>query len=678
MRFLRVMRRVAAAFTLAAAATVFGMPSPAAAAPGGVLIVAPHPDDDLLYGAGIAAAALSAGRTVTVVFITNGDLNGVPTGVVRQEQAVVAQTTYIGTSEPDLIFLGYPDGSLPALHDLYTNPTDAFTAPIGTSETYATWGLGGTDFHTYWFGAPAPYNGEAVLQDLMAILAQARPADIYTVSEFDQHQDHATTYRWVKAALERRMFVDPTYRATLHKTIVWSVDPGVWPAPPDPAADHVEIPGLSGTGLAWGARESVRVPLAMQATSLASNPKFLAIQEHGGWSYLNYFVHRDEVFWVDTVSANLASAAAVTASSERAANAQEAVKAVDGAAAGAPVSPTREWVTNRGKAGSWLRLVWPSPVVIKRIVLYDRPNTTDQIRAATIAFSDGSTLPTGQLDNKGAPRSLSFADKTVTSLQLTVDAVKPGTQNIGLAEIEVYGHDSHPNDPPLARAGPAQTVPSGAAVQLDGSKSCDVNGDVLGYWWTQTGGPAVSLSDRAAASPGFDAPVGPVSLTFSLVVDDGSLPSGPDTVTVTVSAPGEFNLAGMASVDASSEYTYYGQLAIKAVDGVVDGYPGDLSREWATVGGKAGSWLSLTWTNPVTINRVVLYDRPNATDQIVAATLRFSDATELPTGSLDNAGAPVTVSFADKTVTGIVLFVDAVSAGTQNVGLAEIEVFGHE
>jgi len=42
---------------------------------------------------------------------------------------------------------------------------------------------------------------------------------------------------------------------------------------------------------------------------------------------------------------------------------------------------------------------------------------------------------------------------------------------------------------------------------------------------------------------------------------------------------------------------------------------------------------------------VVLYDRPNATDQITGGTLTFSDGSSVAVGSLANDGSPVTVAF---------------------------------
>ena len=101
------------------------------------------------------------------------------------------------------------------------------------------------------------------------------------------------------------------------------------------------------------------------------------------------------------------------------------------------------------------------------------------------------------------------------------------------------------NTPPTADAGPDRTVGSGAAVTLDGSGS-DANdaGQSLGYAWSQSSGPAVTLSGAATATPGFTAPVlvagaADAVLVFSLVVNDGSDPSPADTVAITVTAPGD-------------------------------------------------------------------------------------------------------------------------------------------
>ncbi|WP_172299271.1 PKD domain-containing protein [Pseudoruegeria sp. HB172150] len=98
------------------------------------------------------------------------------------------------------------------------------------------------------------------------------------------------------------------------------------------------------------------------------------------------------------------------------------------------------------------------------------------------------------------------------------------------------------NAAPTADAGPDQTVASAATVSLDGSGSSDGDSDPLTYAWTQTSGTTVTLDDPSAASPGFTAPTlatngSDEDLVFQLIVNDGTVDSAADTVTITVEAP---------------------------------------------------------------------------------------------------------------------------------------------
>jgi hypothetical protein len=130
-----------------------------------------------------------------------------------------------------------------------------------------------------------------------------------------------------------------------------------------------------------------------------------------------------------------------------------------------------------------------------------------------------------------------------------------------------------------------------------------------------------------------------------------------------------------ATATASSQDVSNSQTANKAIDGVIDGWPGDYTKEWATVGGGAGSWLKLTWTSAQTITKVVLYDRPNLNDQVTGGTLTFSDGSTVAVPSLNNDGSATTVTFPAKTTTSLLFTVNSVSASTGNVGLSEIQVY---
>ena len=91
---------------------------------------------------------------------------------------------------------------------------------------------------------------------------------------------------------------------------------------------------------------------------------------------------------------------------------------------------------------------------------------------------------------------------------------------------------------PVANAGADQEVSEGATVTLTGSGS-DPDGDTITeYRWTQTAGPAVTLSSATGTTTSFTAPTGLVAdevLRFSFVVTAGG-EGGSDSVDVTVNA----------------------------------------------------------------------------------------------------------------------------------------------
>ena len=233
------------------------------------------------------------------------------------------------------------------------------------------------------------------------------------------------------------------------------------------------------------------------------------------------------------------------------------------------------------------------------------------------------------------------------------------------------------NRPPIVEAGPDVFSQPGATVELDGSGSRDPEGSTLSYHWTQRAGTPVTLQNAASATPGFVIPAAASpddTWTFQLVVSDGVFESAADMVHV-FAGTRFLNIAPQATVAASSQNTSTGQLASRAVDGIADGTPGDAMREWATLGERAGAWIRLSWSTPYRIDRVVLYDRPNLDDQVLAGTLSFSDGSSIPVGTLSNGGAPVELRFAARSVTSLTFTITSASATTLNIGLAEIRAY---
>ena len=90
------------------------------------------------------------------------------------------------------------------------------------------------------------------------------------------------------------------------------------------------------------------------------------------------------------------------------------------------------------------------------------------------------------------------------------------------------------NAAPVTNAGADQSVYVGNTVTLDGSGSKDVDGNSLTYSWaftTKPDGSTATLSDAAAVKPTFTVDKAG-TYVVSLIVNDGTVDSQPDTVTI--------------------------------------------------------------------------------------------------------------------------------------------------
>ncbi|MDH5514870.1 MAG: hypothetical protein OEY45_06890 [Gammaproteobacteria bacterium] len=103
------------------------------------------------------------------------------------------------------------------------------------------------------------------------------------------------------------------------------------------------------------------------------------------------------------------------------------------------------------------------------------------------------------------------------------------------------------NIPIIADAGPDQNVFTNEFITLNGSGSTETPGYVHDYFWEQTMGSAVTLSDAYALTPSFIASVAPQILEFRLTVNNDGGSSDSDLVQINVSAvpvPSAFWLFG--------------------------------------------------------------------------------------------------------------------------------------
>ncbi len=172
----------------------------------------------------------------------------------------------------------------------------------------------------------------------------------------------------------------------------------------------------------------------------------------------------------------------------------------------------------------------------------DGPTTLGQVTSFSAAVSAGN-LVSYEWDfgdgNLGSGQNPTHVYATTGSFTATVTATNSVSQQSAQTSVQVT------NLAPIADAGPDQNVQISSLVTLDGSGSFDPDNHLpLVYSWTQTAGPAVSLSSSSAVLPTFTAPSSPATLEFELVVNDSfGLASDPDSVTINV---GDQPIAGLA------------------------------------------------------------------------------------------------------------------------------------
>jgi len=130
------------------------------------------------------------------------------------------------------------------------------------------------------------------------------------------------------------------------------------------------------------------------------------------------------------------------------------------------------------------------------------------------------------------------------------------------------------NQPPVADAGPDQTVDEGQVVTLNGSNSRDSDDGIASYHWVQTGGLQVNLSAPDSQQTTFTAPeVGAegTTLTFELTVVDHSGAQNTDGCVVNITwqnEPPEANAGTDQTVDEGGVVVLNGSSSLDIDNGI--------------------------------------------------------------------------------------------------------------
>jgi len=167
----------------------------------------------------------------------------------------------------------------------------------------------------------------------------------------------------------------------------------------------------------------------------------------------------------------------------------------------------------------------------------------------------GSTRTEADLSTSDAIASPLFVPDAIGNYTFTL-VVRDTDSHWSIDEAYLELRVRKPNDPPVADAGEDQTVLTGAMVQLNGTASYDIDGQIVGWEWNASAAnPAtVSLSATNLSVVALTAPdvVGVYMFTLKVLDDNGTW-SAEDAVNITVELP--VNVPPVAVVTAEPAIT---------------------------------------------------------------------------------------------------------------------------
>ncbi|KAB2835681.1 MAG: hypothetical protein F9K48_03745 [Candidatus Brocadia sp.] len=177
-------------------------------------------------------------------------------------------------------------------------------------------------------------------------------------------------------------------------------------------------------------------------------------------------------------------------------------------------------------------------VYVSNTVTLDGSGSSDvdgELLTYTWAFTERPTGSIAVLSDPHIVNPTFTVDKAGTYVVSLI--VNDGTVNSATDTVTI----STQNSAPMAEAGADQTPHVTDTVILNGAGSTDVDGDLLTYMWTfnsKPNGSTATLSDVTAVNPTFTIDKAGTYMV-SLIVNDGTVNSPPDTVTISTlnSAP---------------------------------------------------------------------------------------------------------------------------------------------
>ena len=403
-----------------------------------VLVLAPHPDDEINLAGGVTEEYLAAGSRVVIAFSSNGDVF-FPADV-RYREALSAAAS-LGIPAEDVVFLGFGSGTYPG-HPLLFDAASPTVSLAGDSVTRGAGGIAPWREDT-------PLTREGFISDLHDLLETLRP-DVILCCDNDAELEHRTLSILFEHALGRLLREDGAYRPTVLRGFAY---PTGWLAPEDFRSGEIGATegssAVEGCSLRHRWEDRLRLPVAGSAVSLLS-PEMTsvgaALRCHASQDAVRRagrLVNADKVFFPRRTDSLLYAAALEVSSGEGERLRDFVVSDTRELAAMSNVLDANVWAPDPEDGEKTAVFTFPEPVSVAALALWDSPDPAANVLSCQAEFDGGVSLLLPAPDPLGGV-SVTALDAPVVTRTLRLTILSGEGEGFGLAELEAFSSPAAP------------------------------------------------------------------------------------------------------------------------------------------------------------------------------------------------------------------------------------------
>ncbi len=412
-----------------------------------VLILAPHPDDEINVAGNMILNLSRARAEIFVAYTTNGDFE--IDAAIRAVEAAEA-LNILGVKRDHIFFLGYGDtfNGTGKPHIFFADmPTKS---PAGHVETYPA-----GDFIDYAYikrKNHSKYTRQSYLRDLKDLILDIE-ADVIFCVDFDKHADHrmlSISFEQVIAEILLRQ--GNTYKPEIYKRFAYST---AFTAERDFYSDNLketlqpvinkiesyDFDLINRANYIWNDRARFPIAEDCRKTLLADNPIAKAIFQHKSqrneWNALG-IINSDEIYF-ERRTDNLIYMAKIEATSGDFQKVSDfhIINTAD-IDATPPKFSNYLWIPAPNDTERRLTLTWSCLQQIEQVKIYSGISDDSGFDKLSVKFDDVYEIEI-DFSNSSAPIVIDFAEKIfATSAEFKI--IEAHGESCGISEIEIFAN----------------------------------------------------------------------------------------------------------------------------------------------------------------------------------------------------------------------------------------------